>query len=139
MNYLLPAQTLLDMISEGPTPAHGWADGIDTRSLRVSVISIAQARAAIMNVADAGERTRLDTDFRALLDQLKADGGAPLAFDESQAAAWEALMLEPALKGVTQSDRMVYATAMVEGLTVVEAARAATPALQKLGVAIVVV
>jgi hypothetical protein len=34
---------------------------------------------------------------------------------------------------------MVYATAMVEGLTVVEAARAATPALRKLGVAIVVV
>jgi len=139
VNYLLPAQTLLDMISGGPTPAHTWADGIDTRSLRVSVISIALARAAIMNVADAGERTRLDTDFRALLDHLKADGGAPLPFDESQAAVWEALMLEPALKGVTQSDRMVYATAMAEGLTVVEAARAATPALKKLGVAIVVV
>jgi hypothetical protein len=139
VNYLLPAQTLLDMISAGPTPAHTWSDGIDTRSLRVSVISIAQARAAIMNVADAGERTRLDTDFRALLDQLKADGGPPLPFDESQAGVWEALMLEPALKGVTQSDRMVYATAMAEGLTVVEAARAATRALQKLGVDIVVV
>jgi hypothetical protein len=139
VNYLLPAQTLLDMISVGPTPAHTWADGIDTRSLRVSVISIAQARAAIMNVADAGERSRLDTDFRALLDQLKADGGAPLPFDESQAGVWEALMLEPALKGVTQSDRMVYATGMYEGLTVVEAARAATPALRKLGVAIAVI
>ena len=139
MNYLLPAQTLLDMISEGPTPAHRWAEAIDTRSLRVSVISIAQARAAIMSVADAGERTRLDTDFRALLDQLRADGGAPLPFDESQAAVWEALMLDPALKGVTQSDRMVYATAMYEGLAVVEAATGATPALRKLGVDIVAI
>ena len=135
MNWLLPAQTLLDLISSDPTPAHAWASTVDTRALRVSVISLAQARAAIIRVADVGLRSRLDSDFGSLIAQLEADSGVPpLQFIAAHASVWEALMHEPSISGVPQIDRQVYATAMYEGLTVVEEAHAATSALGALGI-----
>lgn len=140
MNWLLPAQTILDLIASEPTAAHAWAGPIDTRSLRVGVISIAQARAAIMRVPDFGLRSRLDADLASFLAQLEADSGAPpLPFISAHASVWEALMHESSLAGVAQTNRQVYATAMHEGLTVVEARHAATRALRALGVDIVVI
>lgn len=135
MNWILPAQTLLDLIASDPTPAHAWASSVDTRALRLSVISVAQAHAAIMRVANAGLRSRLDSDFGALIAQLEADSGVPpLPFIAAHASVWEALMHEPSLSAVPQTDRQVYAAAMYEGLTVVEEAHAATPALRALGI-----
>lgn len=135
MNWILPAQTLLDLIASGSTPAHAWATSVDTRGLRVSVISVAQARAAIMRVANAGMRSRLDSDFGSLIAQLEADSGVPpLPFIAAHASVWEALMHEPSVAGVPQIDRQVYATAMYEGLTVVEEPHAATSALRALGI-----
>jgi predicted signal transduction protein with EAL and GGDEF domain len=137
VNWILPAQTLLDLISSDATPAHAWAGSVDTRALRVSVISFAQARSAIMRVADAGVRSRLDSDFGSLIAQLEADSGVPpLPFIAAHASVWEALMHEPSVSGVPQIDRQVYATAMYEGLTVVEETHAATPALRALGIEI---
>jgi hypothetical protein len=137
VNWLLPAQTLLDLISSDPTPAHAWASSVDTRSLRVSVISFAQAHAAILRVAEPGLRSRLDSDFGSLIAQLEADSGvASLPFIGAHASVWEALMHEPSISGVPQIDRQVYATAMHEGLTVVEEAHPATSALRALGIEI---
>jgi hypothetical protein len=45
-------------------------------------------------------------------------------------------MHEPSISGVPQIDRQVYATAMHEGLTVVEEAHPATSALRALGIEI---
>jgi hypothetical protein len=135
VNWILPAQTLLDLISSDPTQADTWASSVDTRALRVSVISFAQARAAIMRIAAAGPRSRLDSDFGSLIAQIEADSGVPpLQFIAAHASVWEALMHEPSISGVPQIDRQVYATAMYEGLTVVEEAHAATAALRALGI-----
>jgi len=88
-----------------------------------------------MRVADAGLRSRLDSDFVSLIAQIEADSGLPpLQFSAAHASVWEALMHEPSIAGVPQIDRQVYATAMYEGLTVVEEAHAATSALRALGI-----
>lgn len=134
MNFLLPAQTLLDLCAEQPNAAQVWAHGVDTRSLRVSVISIAQAQAAIMRVEDAQLRARLDADFAALIAQIEADAGPPLAFETGHAEIWKALVHDRTLTGLGQTDRQVYATALHEGLVVVEERSAASAALQSLGV-----
>ena len=137
MNWLLPAQTLLDLISSDPTPVDAWAVSVETRALRVSVISIAQARAEIMRVHDAGLRSRLTADLGSLIAQLEADSDLPpLPFIAAHASVWEALMHEPSIAGVAQTNRQVYATAMYEGLTVVESSQTATPALRALGIEI---
>ncbi len=138
MNYLLPTQTLLDLCAEGGNPALDWAAGVDTRSLRMSVISIADAQAAIMQVDDAQERTRLDADFAALIEKMESDAGPPLPFLSGHASIWKALINDPTLAGLAQVDRQIYATAMHEGLTVVEEARPHTAALRELGVNILV-
>jgi hypothetical protein len=139
LNFLLPAQTLLDLCAEEGNPAQAWARRVDTQALRVCVISIAQAQAAVMGIADAQVRMRMDADLSALLSQIEADTHPALAFEAGHAAVWKALIHAPALAGVGQNDRQVYATAMHEGLTVVEAWRAATVALQALGVDILVI
>ena len=139
MNWLLPAQTLLDLISADPNPAQAWAASIDTQTLRVSVISIAEAHASIQSLQDAGLRSRLTADLTSFLALLKADAGPPLLFTEVHSAVWCALMHDPSILDVPQSDRQVYATAMHEGLAIVEEVRPETAILQALGVHIHVV
>ena len=107
------------------------------RELRVSVISIAQARARIQLIPTHAVRSALDTDLDVVLGQIAADSGiAPFDFTRSHATIWTALSVDPALQGVQQTDRQVYATAMYEGLTSVEAVRPETPALTALGASI---
>lgn len=137
MNWLLPAQTLLDLLAADETPAGVWSRSADTWALRISVISVAQARAAIMQVADTGERSRLDADLSSLLAQIQADSGhAPLPFQTEHASVWQALMHEASVAGEPQINRQIYATAMYEGLTVVEENKPLTSAFQNLGVGI---
>jgi hypothetical protein len=138
LNYLLPAQTLLDLCADGTNPALAWAARVDTRSLRVSVISIADAQAAIMRVSDAQQRARLNADFSALIEKIVADAGPVIPFHSSHADIWKALIDDRTLAGLGQVDRQVYATAMYEGLTVVEEAQPHTPAVKALGVEILV-
>lgn len=138
MNYLLPAQTLLDLCAQQANSAQAWAQNINTSGLRLSTISLAQARAAVMKVADYGERTRLDAALNSLVATIEADGGPALPFDISHGNAWTALMHEPSLAGMPQIDRQVHAQAMHEGLSVVERSHAHISALQALGSHIVV-
>ncbi|MFM9972809.1 MAG: hypothetical protein ACKVQK_30915 [Burkholderiales bacterium] len=134
MNYLLTCQTLLDLCAEQVNAAQHWSREIDTTTLRVSVISIAQAQATVMRLTDGPVRARLDADLSALLAQIEADAGAPLEFERGHAMVWKALMYEQTLAGVAQTDRQVYATAMHEGLMIVEEERPASAALRNLGV-----
>lgn len=136
MNHLLPAQTLLDLCDQQPNRARAWAGSVDTTVLRISVISIAEARSAIDGVPSSQVRARLEANLSALLSQIEADSEAPLAFDDQHANVWRALLNDPNLQGLGATDRQVYATAMHEGLTVVEEGHAHTAALQALGVSI---
>lgn len=135
--FLLPAQTLLDLCAAEQTAAQRWSSNVDTGDLRVSVISIAQARAAIDQEADAQARQRMVRDFESLLEGIKADGGAPLDFDERAARIWQTMLHDPALKGVPQVDRQIYATALRQQIAVAEEPRPAHRYIGKLGVAIV--
>lgn len=140
MNFLLPAQTLLDLVAEAATPAQAWLAGVPTSSLRVSVISVAQARATIAKVADAGARVALDADLSSLLSQIQADSGhAPLPFLSQHADVWQALTYLGQVKGEPQINRQVYATAMYEGMTAVEAVKPLTAQWQAIGVSIAVI
>jgi predicted nucleic acid-binding protein len=134
MNCLLPAQTLLDLCDQQPNSARAWAQAIDTSTLRVSVISIAEAKSAIDSAATFTDRTRLQTNLLSLLADIQADTEEPLNFTEGHADVWRALLNDPTLKGLGATDRQVYATAMHEGLTVVEKSHSHTATLQALGV-----
>lgn len=134
MNYLLPAQTLLDLCDQHANSATRWAAAIDTAFLRVSVISAAEAQAAVNAVTDSQARLRLEANLAFVLSQIEADSEAPLAFDEGHASVWRALINDATLQGLGATDRQVYATAMHESLTVVEEAGPHTAALQALGV-----
>ena len=122
-NFLLTAQTLLSLCSGTSNAATIWFGPQDTDQLRVSVISIAKARDASMQMGSATERTRLDAAMNCLLASIKADAGAPLAFELGHAQAWQALIPEPTLAGLGVSDKQIFATAMHDGLTVVGAIR----------------
>lgn len=137
MNWLLPANTLLQLIGSGNTPARQWADTVDTRALRTSVISIAQANTKIQSVTDASIRTRLEADLSTLLAHMKADSGVgPLSFSLQHAMMWSHLCMDASLHPIGQIDRQVYSTALHEGLTVAEPARAEHIAIQAVGVRI---
>jgi predicted nucleic acid-binding protein len=136
VNYLLAAQTLLDLCDQRANRARAWAERVDTTSLRISVISIAEARAAVDRVPSSQARSRLDANLVSLLSQIEADAGRPLEFSERHAGVWRALLNDATLQGLGATDRQVYATALHEGLTVVEESHAHTAALQALGVGI---
>jgi predicted nucleic acid-binding protein len=134
--YLLPAQTLLDLCAEEETPAQRWR--VDTSQLRVSIVSIAQARAAIDQVEDSQIRQRMQRDFEELLEGLEADGGPPLEFGDGAARIWQTLMHDANLKGVPQIDRQVYATALHERIAVAEEPRRTHEVMATLGLDVVV-
>lgn len=136
MNLLLPAQTLLDLCDAQPNPALLWAQGVDTTRLRISVISVAEAHAAIDAVGSALVRARLGANLSALLAHIAADAGPPLPFAATHADVWRALLNDPSLQGLGATDRQVYAIALHEGLTVVEEPHRHSSALQALGVSI---
>ena len=104
VNFLLPAQTLLDLCDQQANAARAWAAGVDTASLRVSVISIAEARSAIDGVPSGQVRARLDANLSALLSQVEADSEEPLVFDDQHASVWRALLGDPNLQGLGATD-----------------------------------
>jgi hypothetical protein len=137
MNWLLPASTLLQMIGTQATAATAWADGIDAKTLRTSVISVAQAMGKIQTVSDPAVRKYLETDLDTLLDHIKAESGVePMPLRLTHAEMWMLLSRDASIAGVGQIDRQVYAVALREGLTIVEAARPEHPQLAALGVSI---
>jgi hypothetical protein len=85
-------------------------------------------------VEDAQERTRLDADVAALIEKLEGDTGPPLPFQTGHANVWKVLINDRTLAGLAQVERQIYAIAMHEGLTVVEATGPHTAALRALGV-----
>ena len=142
MNYLLSAQTLLDLCAEEPNAAQRWSRDIQTESLRISVISWAHAASEIASLDDAEVRRTVESVFAALIDQICADV-APLqdgllGFERNHAEQWRGLMFDRRLESISQIDRQVYATAIAEGLAVVEERHALTETLRQVGLRIVV-
>lgn len=121
MNYLLTAQTLLDLVNPvAPSSAANWAAQTRRSALRVSVISVAAAAALIDELSDAPARRAFAARVEEFVNQMRADGPEPLSFTQDHARFWETLIHHQSCQGVPQSDRMVLATAMHEGLVLVD-------------------
>lgn len=140
MNYLLSAQTLLDLCAEEPNAAQRWSQGIPAESLRISVISWAHAASEIASLEDAEVRRTVESVFAALLNHILADAGPEglLGFERNHADQWRGLMFDSRLATISQIDRQVYATAIAEGLTVVEERHEMTEVLKELGLRIAI-
>jgi hypothetical protein len=140
LNYLLSAQTLLDLCAEEPNAAQQWSQGIPAESLRISVISWAHAASEIASLDDAEVRRTVDSVFAALLNHILADAGPDglLGFERNHADQWRGLMFDSRLETISQIDRQVYATAIAEGLTVVEERHAMTEVLKEVGLRIAI-
>lgn len=134
VKYLLSLQVLLDLCGTTPNPARAWAQPVPTKRLRLSVITVALARAAVGGIEPVSDRDRLGARLTDLLAKLRADSGQPLPFIEGAATTWQSLMREPTLGALAQVDRQFYATAFSEGLCVVEYDHAYSAALAPLGI-----
>lgn len=134
VKFLLSLQVLLDLCGTTDNPARVWAQPVPTARLRLSVLTVALARAAVAAAADAQVRERLGARLVDLLAKLEADAGPPLPFIENAATTWQSYMLEPTLGTMAQVDRQFYAVAFSEGLCVVEYEQQYTAALAPLGV-----
>jgi hypothetical protein len=140
LNYLLSAQTLLDLCAEEPNAAQQWSQGIPAESLRISVISWAHAAAEIASLEDAEVRRTVESVFAALLSHILADAGPEglLGFERNHADQWRGLMFDSRLATISQIDRQVYATAIAEGLAVVEERHDMTEVLKEVGLRIAI-
>lgn len=140
MNYLLSSQTLLDLCAEEVNAAQQWSRGIPAESLRISVISWAEAAAEIASLEDAEVRRTVESVFAALLNHILADAGPEglLGFERNHADQWRGLMFDSRLEGISQIHRQVYATAIAEGLTVVEERHDMTEVLKQVGLRIAI-
>jgi hypothetical protein len=134
VKYLLSLQVLLDLCGTADNPARAWAQPVPTAQLRLSVLTVALARAVVNGIAVAPDRERLAARLLDLLAKLKADGGPPLPFIENAATTWQSFMHEPTLGEMAQIDRQFYAVASSEGLCVVEYQHPYSAALGPLGI-----
>jgi len=140
LNYLLSAQILLDLCAEEPNAAQRWGSAIDSDSLRISVISRAHAMAEIARIEEADVRGTVESVFAELISRILADAGEPglIAFEKNHAEQWRGLMFDRRLASINQIDRQIYATALAEGLAVVEGRHEMTDNLRTLGLQVVV-
>ena len=140
MNYLLSAQTLLDLCAEEPNAAQRWSEGIPAESLRISVISWAHAASEIASIDDPEIRRTVESVYSALLNHILADAGPEglLGFERNHADQWRGLMFDSRLESISQIDRQVYSTAIAEGLAVVEERHDMTEVLRQLGLRVVI-
>ncbi|MFD1555271.1 hypothetical protein ACFSHT_06450 [Paraburkholderia silviterrae] len=144
--FLLGTNTLIDMCVED-TASRKWIEGgVKARDINLSVISVAAARQVIARhkmsePRRAAFRKALEARLAALVD----DGSVMLPFGESEAAQWEQWRghhpLEIDKAGarhpVGQDTRMVIATAVANGCTLVEPEEAYHRELRKLQVGVV--
>lgn len=140
MNYLLSAQTLLDLCAEESNAAQQWSQDIPAESLRISVISWASAMAEIASLEDSDVRRTFESVFAALVNHVLADAGTEglLGFERNHADQWRGLMFDNRLRSVSQIDRQIYATAMAEGFAVVEERHEMTDVLNDVGIRVLV-
>jgi len=133
-NFLLSLQVLLDLCGTQANAAIRWVGPIKIRRLRVSCVTIAQAKAEVLACSDQTMRERLNARLTDLLAKIEGDGGPPLPFGAGAANVWQGFMMEPVLGDMPQVDRQFYASAVYEGLVIIEYEHDYSAALQQLGI-----
>jgi predicted nucleic acid-binding protein len=128
MVYLLSSQSLLDMLADEP-PMKAWTGTVQANSIKLSSVSIGQALYQIEQERDANLRAELDDALEKTIRSLQIYEGI-VPFDASAARIWSKLMHMKLLHKdgsnpieVSSESRMVVATALAKGFTLVDAAR----------------
>ena len=128
MVYLLSSQSLLDMLGDEPA-MKAWTGTVQANSIKLSSVSIGQALYQIEQEQDANLRAELDDALEKTIRSLQIYEGI-VPFDASAARTWSKLMRMKLLHQdgsnpipVSSESRMVVATALAKGFTLVEAAR----------------
>ncbi|CAM2152060.1 MULTISPECIES: hypothetical protein [Paraburkholderia] len=144
--FLLGTNTLIDMCIEDTASRKWMESGVKARDINLSVISVAAARQVIaQHKTSEPRRAAFRKALEARLAALVDDGSVLLPFDQAEAAEWEQwrghqpLEIEKGGKrhAVGQDTRMVIATAVANGCTLVEPEEAYHRELRKLQVSVV--
>ena len=126
--YLLSSQSLLDMLVDEPA-MKAWKGTVQASSIKLSSVSIGQALYEIEQQEDANLRAELNDALEKTIRSLQIyDGIVP--FDANAAMTWSKLMHMKLLHkdgsnpiDVSSESRMVVATALDKGFTLVDASR----------------
>jgi predicted nucleic acid-binding protein len=126
--YLLSSQSLLDMLVDEPA-MKAWKGTVQASSIKLSSVSIGQALYEIEQQQDANLRAELNDALEKTIRSLEIyDGVVP--FDGNAAMTWSKLMRMKLLHkdgsnpiDVSSESRMVVATALDKGFTLVDASR----------------
>jgi len=139
MVYLLSSQSLLDMLGD-ELAMKAWTGTVQANSIKLSSVSIGQALYQIEQEQDANLRAELDDALEKTIRSLQIYEGI-VPFDASAARTWSKLMRMKLLHQdgsnpieVSSESRMVVATALAKGFTLVDAARPFHYTVQRLKV-----
>jgi predicted nucleic acid-binding protein len=126
--YLLSSQSLLDMLS-GEVAMKAWTGTVQASAIKLSSVSIGQALYQIEQERDANLRAELEDALEKTIRSLQIYEGI-VPFNASAAITWSKLMHMKLLHQdgsnpieVSSESRMVVATALDKGFTLVDAPR----------------
>lgn len=120
MSFLLDTSIVSEMVRKSPSvPVVKWLDGQAEASLYLSVLTIGELEKGIARLSASPRRNRLQSWVRR--DLAARFGERLLPVDVRTAARWGALTGESENRGrpLPVIDRLIAATAMMHGLTVV--------------------
>lgn len=127
MQFLLGGSALLELSMRKPQPTHSWARDKPVQNLRLSVIGIGMARAAVLALPDRllQDRWLLALDHR--INETQRESGRPIPVDERVIEKWPliySLVLEKEIvvrgsrkrEPLGQDSRLEIAVALAYGL-----------------------
>lgn len=129
MSYLLSTQFVLDILTNR-SAAISWYSKTPARSVELSAVSIGQAEQQIEHYARPANRNGLLKALRRLEASLDLPGHkGVIPFEAEAARIWARLIDEPLhytpkngeARPLSQASKMVVATALATGATIVEA------------------
>jgi predicted nucleic acid-binding protein len=140
MIYLLSTQVLLDLLT-GEEPIATWLRGIPLQPVEISAVSIGQALETIQQVKSIAARKNLERQLSIIVATANNSQGV-IPFDEDAAGIWSELQgmtlkyrkPDGTMTDLSSESRMVVATALDRGATLVEAPQPYHQAIQRLTV-----
>lgn len=118
--FLLDTNVISELVKQAPSKnVVAWMDGVDERTVYLSVLTIGEIRVGIARLRSGAKRARLESWLDVELKERFAGRIVPI--DESIAERWGTLTAEASLRGqpVPVIDGLLAATALEYGLTFV--------------------
>jgi predicted nucleic acid-binding protein len=126
--YLLSTQTLMDLLC-GVEEVKEFADGVPRGAVYLSAVSLGVVEQAIRETPAKEGRDDLDRYFRRVLSLARTHSNVE-TFGEATASIWARLgdrdlqVFDDGVRPMSDTERMVVATALERNLVLVEAGQA---------------